>query len=508
MSTFHGLEMAKQALFAQRSALHTTGHNISNANTKGYTRQRVNFETMSPYPAGARNRPEMPGQMGTGVQAGSIERIRDQFLDNQFRAENGKSGYWEAMSGALDRMENIMNEPSESGLSHTMDQFWQSLQDLAVNPDNSGARSVVAQRGLAVSETFNYLADSLSTIRADLHHQIDVSISDANSTLSQIHNINEQIKQLEPHGYLPNDLYDERDRLIDDFSNVMNIQVNYEKSADSSPDIARGLATIEVINNQGQSFSPPVILVEGKPGEGNVNELTVSFGDGNYEQVTQITAGGTEIDIRTSNGSLGGLIEAYGHALDEDEEVTGVYTSMLANLDEMANAFAGVFNEVHQQGVNLDGGQGGSFFTFKEGLTGASGLTVEQDILDHPEKIAASADGTAGNGAIASDLAAVFNDPNIHGNPLGENTSINSYYQSMIGELGVAAQEANRMTNNTDILRSQVENQRMSVSSVSLDEEMANMIKFQHAYNASARSMTALDELLDRIINNMGLVGR
>lgn len=203
MSTFHGLEMAKQALFAQRSALHTTGHNISNANTEGYTRQRVNFETTSPYPAGARNRPEMPGQMGTGVQAGSIERVRDQFLDNQFRAENGKSGYWEAMSDALGRMENIMNEPSESGLSHTMDQFWQSLQDLAVSPDHSGARSVVAQRGLAVGETFNYLGDSLSSIRTDLQNQINTTVSDANSTMRQIHNINEQIKQLEPHGYLP-----------------------------------------------------------------------------------------------------------------------------------------------------------------------------------------------------------------------------------------------------------------------------------------------------------------
>src|SRR5690625_1772986 len=148
MSTFHGLEMAKQALFAQRSALYTTGHNISNANTEGYSRQRVNFETMSPYPAGARNRPEIPGQMGTGVKAGSIERVRDQFLDNQFRAENGKSGYWETMSHALGRMENILNEPSESGLSHTMNQFWESLQDLGVSPDNSGARSVVAQRGL------------------------------------------------------------------------------------------------------------------------------------------------------------------------------------------------------------------------------------------------------------------------------------------------------------------------------------------------------------------------
>ena len=92
MSTFHGLEMAKQALYAQQSALYTTGHNIANANTEGYSRQRVNFETMPAYPSGSRNRPQLPGQIGTGVKTGSIERIRDMFLDNQFRAEHSKAG--------------------------------------------------------------------------------------------------------------------------------------------------------------------------------------------------------------------------------------------------------------------------------------------------------------------------------------------------------------------------------------------------------------------------------
>src|SRR5699024_1323620 len=137
MSSFHGLEMAKQALFAQQSALYTTSHNISNANTKGYSRQRVNFETMSPYPTGSRNRPQIPGQMGTGVQIDAVQRIRDKFLDYQFRTENSRLGYWDSLSSSLSRMEELLNEPSESGLSKTMDEFWQSLQELSTRPDNS-----------------------------------------------------------------------------------------------------------------------------------------------------------------------------------------------------------------------------------------------------------------------------------------------------------------------------------------------------------------------------------
>ncbi|WP_084157480.1 flagellar hook-associated protein FlgK [Oceanobacillus manasiensis] len=510
MSTFHGLEMAKQALFTQQSALYTTGHNISNANTEGYSRQRVNFETMNPFPAGSRNRPEIPGQLGTGVQAGSVERVRDSFLDYQYRSENSKTGYWESLSSSYVRMEGIMNEPSDSGLSKTMDSFWQSLQDLATTPENSGARSVVVERGRAVAETFNYLSESLSSIRTDLKTQIGVSVSDANSLLRQIDGVNAQIGALEPHGYLPNDLYDERDRLVDKLSGMMNIKVSYDKSSESSPDIAAGLASIEVVDNKGKALNPPVKLVDGTNAgnPGAVNEISVAYADDNTAAVTGLTAGGNS--IMSSNGSIKGLIDAYGY--EAEDGVSGTYTDMLTDLDKMAKTFADAFNKVHRSGKDLDGKAGVDFFEFKDGLVGtAEGLKVNQDVLDEPDLIAAAPGdetGNTGNGGNASKLAEVFNDTSLADDPLGENTSVNTFYQSLIGEMGVKAQEASRMTNNANVLRSQVENQRMSVSSVSLDEEMSNMIKFQHAYSAAARSMTTIDEMIDRVINNMGLVGR
>lgn len=496
MSSFHGLEMAKQALFAQQSALYTTGHNISNANTEGYSRQRVNFNTMSPYPAPGRNRPEMPGQMGTGVKVGTIERVRNKFLDLQFRAENSKVGYWDAKADALGRMEELLNEPSKSGLSHTMSQFWQSLQDLSADPTNDGARSVVANRGLAVAETFNHLSKNLHSIRTDLKDQIDTTVLDANSLLRQINEINEQVQKVEPHGYLPNDLYDERDRLIDELSQIVNIDVQYDKSSKSSLDIAQGIATIEVVDAKGNSLeNGPVYLLDGKQGyENAVNEIELNVGD---DGVTSVKAGGADIEI--SPGSLKGLIESH------DE----VYPEMIAELDKMAFEFAKAFNEVHRDGQDLDKNAGKDFF---DGIdfegddhSGAAGsITVNKEILKDPDLIAASGDGTAGNGDHALALGDVF-DEKLAG--LGEK-SVTSYFQTVIGKLGVSAQEANRNAKNTAVLQSQVENQRMSVSAVSLDEEMTNMIKFQHAYNAAARSMTTIDEMIDRIINGMGLVGR
>ncbi|AUJ23287.1 MULTISPECIES: flagellar hook-associated protein FlgK [Virgibacillus] len=508
MSSFHGLEMAKRALFAQQSALYTTGHNISNANTKGYTRQRVNFETTTAYPAASRNRPEIPGQIGTGVEAGSVQRVRDKFLDYQFRSENSRSGFWTSKSEALSRMETVLNEPSDNGLASTMEKFWNSLQELAVNPDNSGARSVVANRGMAVAETFQHLSKSLSSHRSDLKNQIDTTVKETNSLLRQIGSLNEQISELEPHGYLPNDLYDRRDNLIDKLSSKMNIKVTYSKSSESSPKIADGIASIEVVDNTGNSFQPNVVLINGTSEQQQINEFTVEYGSDPYASVTGISVNGETVNILESNGTLGGLIDSYGHDLDGDGAIQGTYTDMLTNLDKMATEMAKEFNRVHRSGKALDGTDGIDFFVFKNGKSGAAGITVNQLIMDEPDNIAASTNETDGEGANALALSEVFTDKSLAGNPLGENTSINSFYDSLIGEMGVEAEEAKRMTENTGILKSQVEEQRMSVSSVSLDEEMSNMIKFQHAYNAAARSMTTIDEMLDRVINNMGLVGR
>lgn len=484
MSTFHGLEMARQALSTQQSALYTTGHNIANANTEGYTRQRVNFETLSPYPSASRNRPQIPGQMGTGVEPGSVQRIRNQFLDNQFRNENSTSGYWATRSEALSRMENVLNEPSDTGLSTTIDQFWQSLQDLAVNPENSGARSVVLQRGQALAETFNYLSDSLTNIRTDLQTQIETTVKDANTLIDGINELNKQVKNLETHGYTANDLYDRRDMLIDQLSEIVSIDVSYDQGHIPSGKVGDGVATINIVNDSGTAIEEIVNGIEGDiqkinaPVYNNAETLSV---------VSSINVNGT--NVMSSSGSLKGLIDSYGYI--DGENVAGNYPEMLSKLDKMANTVATAFNEQH-----------GSVFFEVENSIGAAG-SISVAIIDGSE-INASSNGDSGNGGNALLLAEVF----YTANDSLDGASIKDLYESVIGDLGVTAEHVNRMSENTGILLAQVENQRLSVSQVSLDEEMSNMIKFQHAYSAAARSMTTMDEMLDKIINSMGLVGR
>ncbi|WP_027955048.1 flagellar hook-associated protein FlgK [Halobacillus kuroshimensis] len=511
-STFHGLEVAKRGLFTQQAALYTTSHNIANANTEGYTRQRVNFEQTGPYPAASRNRPEIPGQMGSGVQAASIERVRVGFLDQQYRGEASKAGYYDLRSDALARLESVMNEPSEDGLSSTMDRFWGALQDLSVNPEDSGARSVVRQRGQAVAETFNYLSNTIQTMQKDVKTEVGVTEKSINSIANQIHNINEQISGVEPHGMVPNDLYDERDRLIDQLSEHVNVQVSYEETSSSASPLAMGRATISLVNQDGKAMNPPATLVDGTVG-GGVNELDVTYG-ADSALATGMTVGENTytIDEFSSPGKLKGLIESGGYV--EAGEKKGSYEDMLSDLDRMATGFADAFNTVHQNGESLNSINNGTpvpkFFDIDmsqanndgvvEGIAGTLDLTDE--IKADGDNIAAAVTNESGNGENARNLAEVKNESNAL---FGEEASLSNFYESMIGTMAVETQEADRMSKNAGTLRASVEEQRQSVSSVSLDEEMANMIKYQHAYNAAARNITIIDEMLDTIINRMGV---
>jgi flagellar hook-associated protein 1 len=517
-STFHGLEVAKRGMFTQQSALYVTGHNIANANTPGYSRQRVNFVQTEPYPPASMNRPQIPGQMGTGVEAGSIERVRDSFLDIQYRGENNKLGYWEARADALKKMEDIMNEPSENGLSKTMDQFWQALQDLSVNPENEGARSVVRQRGLAVVETFHYLADSLTSIQNDLANQINVTIKEINSIAEQLYKINQQIREIEPHGYLPNDLYDERDRLLDQLSNLVNIKIETKPSGGNALQIAEGIYDVYIVDDTGNQY----LLVDGNQSyktlsiqPSNAANPETPTGPVNQLVLKDVTTNSTTNIPFTSSGKLKGLIEAYGYVSGPD--VKGIYPKMLKDLDNLAYSFAKRFNEVHKQGYTLNPSkQGGLFFEDLAQVAGAAKAIRLSSNIDDLNNIAASSQqNEPGNGLNAIKLANVKNSnfanlqdpaPSIT-YPITAGT-LQSYYEGMIGKLAVDAQQANRLMNNSEVLKQSVEERRQSVSGVSLDEEMTNMIKFQHAYNAAARNITVIDEMLDKIINGMGVVGR
>jgi len=510
MSTFMGLETSKRGLFTQQSALYTTGHNISNANTLGYSRQRVNMEATAGFPGVGLSAGTMPGFLGTGVQAGSIQRIRDGFVDQQYRGESNKLGYWETRSNAISQMEDVLAEPSAYGLQKTLSEFWSSLQGLATNPENGGARAVVVQNGSAVADSFNYMHKSLTEIKTNLGKEIGFSSKDINSILEQIGDLNRQISEVEPNGYMPNDLYDARDMLLDELSTYVPIETSYEKSGGRSLAIAEGAVTVKIKTNgepitvvAGKDFSK--ITVDGADIEGNptgpMTGFTFTGGPADGENIS--------VDDLQTAGKLKSLVNSFGYA-DGTPDGKGLYPDMIAELDKMAAAFANEMNKVHSTGTDLNGNLGTNFFDSKvagEPFT-AGNIIVNEQLSKDPNLLAASnsPEGSAevGNGKNAKNLSDVqfkaMDD-------LGKST-IQTYFSGVIGKLGVEGQQAVKLTFNTATLLGAVSNRRDSISSVSLDEEMTDMIRFQQAYNASARMITVVDETLDKIINGMGIAGR
>ncbi|OMF61484.1 flagellar hook-associated protein FlgK [Paenibacillus sp. FSL R5-0490] len=518
-STFMGLETARRGMFTQQSALYTTGHNISNANTPGYTRQRINFAQTEPYPGVGMNRPQIPGQMGTGVEAGTVQRIRESFLDLQYRTENTKMGYYGAMSESLTKMEEIINEPSENGLHSTLEKFWNALQDLSSHTENTGARDVVAATGQMVADTLNYYHNSLSRVQEDIGNQVAVKVDEINAIVAQIDHLNKQIASVEPHGYMPNDLYDERDLLVDSLSQLVNVKVSGvvpNTYGDAKP-MAAGLYNIEIVQKDGKSYNPPISLISVTKENGIVGTNKVELEKSEESGlVTGLKIGPTSFtQFETLSGELSGLINSYGY--EAGGSAKGAYPEMLEKLNRMASAFAKEFNEIHKNGYALgaDTISGLDFFEFDE-ENPAQSMKVNQALLNDSSKIAAAAEkgGASGDNKNAQLLADLrkksFSDyTSLTDDEKSKlNGSLDSYYAGIIGRLGVDSQSAKKDLKNSAVLADSVDRNRQSVSAVSLDEEMTNMIKFQHAYNASARNITVVDEMLDKIINGMGVVGR
>ncbi|WP_332651794.1 flagellar hook-associated protein FlgK [Lysinibacillus sp. 54212] len=504
-STFMGLETSKRGLFVQQTALYTTGHNISNANTLGYSRQRVNMQATDGYPFPGLNSPKYPGHLGTGVEAGSIQRIRDQFIDRQFRQEANKLGYWESATKSISQMEDIMTEPSEFGINQAFTDFWKSMEDVIDNPKDTAGRQVMISKAEALAESFNYMDKQLKIIQGNIGNEISVSTDKVNSILKQIAAINKQIGAVEPNGYVPNDLYDARDVLVDELNQYLPVSIEMVESGGLASSVAEGSMTItfngmELVN--GNKYAHINAMdTNNQPVDGEVDDIAT----GEYNEfagfaisaiddppTASTTVNVTYGQLDAAKGKLLSLVDSYGHSGGQ-----GLYPEMLNNLDVLVKDFVDAFNAIHQGGFDLDGNPGQPFFS------GDSARNIKVEITDPKEVAASGATGEEGNNENIRKLAALQSETR----GALQNGTFQSYYKSLVGKLAVKGEEAARNTFNSGTLQLQIANSRASISSVSLDEEMTNMITFQQAYNANARMITVIDETLEKIINGMGRVG-
>ncbi|RXZ83481.1 flagellar hook-associated protein FlgK [Paenibacillaceae bacterium] len=516
-STFHGIEVAKRSLFTQQAALNTTGHNISNANTKGYSRQTVNMVAARPLEAYGMMRTNTPGQLGMGVEFDSISRIREKFLDDQFRNENKNFGKNKIEQDTLTKLEKIVNEPTESGIRTVMGEFFNAWSDLSKNPESVDGRKIVREYALALSDTLNHTAKQLEDLKKDLTENINIQISEANAMLRNIAELNVEIRRVEGLGDNANDLRDQRDLITDELSGLFNIRAD------------------ELEFGYQISIGGEVVLAEDGPVEIDVGLVEAAFeaGDLNSGQVygmiisrDNYVEGYIQDLDNLANTIANGDVEITipkGSVLPNGTVLNGVtYSGAARTLEDDLTVTVKGLNGLHQLGYNFSNDPVGiPFFTDGSGNSAnltAANFSLNSLIADNPTRISTSLrvsdeSGTEtvvrGNNGLAVLFSQMRDAKFDFGTSLDPDlNTVDAYFRSIVGELGVQAKEASRRLDNSVVLTNQVDSRRQSVSGVSLDEEMSNLIKYQHAYNAAARNMTMIDETLNKIINGMGIVGR
>ncbi|MFZ7944680.1 flagellar hook-associated protein FlgK [Neobacillus sp. 19] len=471
-STFGGLEIGKRAILAQQSALNTTGHNIANANTVGYTRQEAILNASNPYAYPGMNNSTAPQSIGTGVEVSELRRIRDHFLDQQYRNSQQTAGYWDAKTNALSSLEAMFNEPSDAGLSMTLDRFWGSFQELAKNPDSLAIRTVVAANGKAVADSFQSITLGIDQIENGLKNDLTLKVTDINSSIKEVAALNKQISLMTAAGQQPNDLLDKRDLLIDKLSKLMSVHT----SAGPNGVAILSVGGVAIVNG----MTIGTVSVNPQTGEAMINGNAVAL----------------------EGGEMKGILDT----------LTGSIPSIRKNLDILAGTFAKQMNDsqTSDDARNLDDIAAKTqlekvpFFVDKDDPTkppkDAASMMVNPKLLASPGKIAAAKSDLIGDGSNAKAMADLqFQKININ----GSQTTIGDFYLSIVGQLGLDVNGAKQASDRADAVATQADSRRQSISGVSIDEEMTNMVRFQQAYNAAAKYVSAVNDMLDKLINGL-----
>lgn len=471
VSTFGRLETLLRGLEAQQRAVDVIDHNIANANTPGYSRQTAALATTPPYTVPAYNAPAQAGQLGTGVTVQAIQRVREGFLDLQYRSQVQQLGDAEARDGVYSQLQVVFNEPGPNGLNAALEQFWQAWQTLSNRPDDASARVALVQNASSLAASINGVRQQIETQRQTVFQDISMQVSQVNDLAKQIASLNDQISAVLGSGQQPNDLMDQRDQLLDQLSKLVGGTVV------TTPDGATNvyLAGHALVNRD------------------RVNAIAASIDSstGNV-QLTWQDDGST---VAISSGTVNGLLDMH----------TSVFPQVLIDIVNLRDTLVSQVNQLHETGYGLNDPTGPppgrDFF---EVLPNGD-VRVVPAIASDPSLIAASgAAQTPGNADVAIAIANARNALTMNAGT----ASIGDFYQALVARLGSQAQAAASNNTNQDSLASTIDRRRQEVSSVSLDEEAANLVKYQNAYQAAARAMTVVDEMLDRLINNTGTVGR
>lgn len=465
-SEFGALNTALTGLFAQRQGLDVTGQNVTNAQTDGYSRQRVDLTSISG--------PITPAIFatwhgaGAGVTVEGITRLRDAFLEQRGATEHAQLSQVQATAGVLHQIEDLYGEPGTQGIQAQLSAFWNSWDDVSNNPTDLAARQQLLERARTLTGAFNHIGTGLQAQWDAVREQLPATVADINATAANVAKLNSAIQRGTLAGNNVNDLMDQRDKLVMKLAETAGVTVR--GSSDGMVDLYLGGGALV---RGGQSSD---LVVTGTavfdavpdPALGGPPAISVVWAKGGY-----------------AAGISAGTVGAQLSALNQD-----IPANRYA-IDARAQQLVNMVNPQHAAGFDQNGNPGGPVFN------GTTARTISV-ALSTPDQIAANSAPGALDGKNARTMAELANAPG----------GVDATYRQLVVSMGVAVQTADQRNGIQQANVAHIDAQREAVAGVNIDEEMTNMLQFQHAYEASSRYMSAVDSMLDTLINRTGSVGR
>lgn len=446
MNINNGLDIARRAMSAHMETISITGNNITNANVPGYSRQRVELT-------------DVTSESQDMMSIYRKRRVRDEYIDSHIRYEDQALGKWEIESQLYGQIENVFLEPSDNGLNTVLLEFWNSWADLSNDPEGTAPRSVVVQQGNMLTESFKHLDSQLKNLRTFADSHVESNIAQINDIAEGIAGTNVNIVVLEASGEEASELRDRRDLLLEELSKLVNITVVTRESGSIAVLVGGRAITedAEVMALDTQKIPSGTMMVN------NV----VWADDGASAQI--------------SGGEMAGLI-----AIRDD-----IIPALLQDLNTTAATLINAVNNIHSTGYGSDGSTGLDFFTG----TDATDIGVNDQLVTDINKVATSSTGEPGDNVTALSMAELADATVAPGS-----STIGVFYSNMLEGLGAGSRSATMMKQNSETLLNYLEEQKESVAGVSLDEETAELVRSQHAYQSAAQYMSVISELMEVLI--------
>ena len=452
MSGLYGsLSTALSALIANQQALEISANNVANVNTPGFTRQRPVLVPGDPVVLGRLS-------FGTGVVLQKLQSLRDPILELRLNQESQNQGQLDASLSALQQAQ-VTFAGTDSGIGDAITKFFDSLQQLSTGPSSLSLRQGVLTAAGNLATSFNTASHNLQTQRGNLDLDVIQTVGEINTITPQIAALNQQIANLENLHEDASAFIDQRGALIRQLSGLVDVSV-IQTERGITLTTSNGTALVA----QERSF-----------------QLTTQIAAGG---VHKILSGTVDITGLLPSGKLGGLLDV------RDNRIPALQT----NLDQLAAGLATALNTAHRGGFDLNGVAGTDLFVPPPagGVGAAASLSVA---LTDPALLAASSDGTPGSNGNLAVISAV------HGQAVAAGQTPLDFYSRLVFQVGSDAANASADLNASQLILRQLEDQRASVSGVSLDEEAANVVRYQTAYQAAARVVTTITTMLDAAVN-------